>query len=336
MRAADKRRLAVGRALGVLTMTAVSLAAVDPALATWTPERNIEIIIGSAPGGGNDRAGRAVQRLLKDLKLINVTTSVVNRPGGGGFVGWTYLNRHVGDAHYVSNSTPNLLTTHITGQGAFTYTDVMPLAQLYRETSVFVVRAESDLRSGKDLIERIKRDPTSFTTTVGTSAGNHNHIALGALAQGVGGDPRKLKVVVFRGSAEATTAVLGGHVDVAVVAASSRSKQVEAGTMRALAVSAPQRLPGAYASVPTWKELGADVEAAFWVGMIGPRGLSRAQVEFWDATLAKVAQSAEWKQYLNQYGLEDTYMNSNESARFLDRQYKAYKSVLASLGLAKN
>jgi putative tricarboxylic transport membrane protein len=303
--------------------------------AEWAPEKNIEIIIGSAPGGGNDRAGRTVQRLLKDLKLINVTTSVVNKSGGAGFIGWTYLNQQAGDAHYLSTSTPNLLTTHILGRSQFTYTEVTPIAQLYSESTVFVVKADSKIQSGKELIDRIKEDPESFTVTVGTSAGNHNHIALGALARAVGGDPRKLKVVVFRGSAEATTAVLGGHVDVAIVAASSRRKHIEAGSMKALAVASPQRLPGPYANVPTWKELGVDLESAFWIGVIGPRGMSKAQVDFWDRAFALLAQSDEWKRYLKQYQLEDTYMNSQGSARYLDAQYKTYKDVLTSLGLAK-
>lgn len=316
-------------ALGLLILAPLS------GWADWNPERNIEIVIGTAPGGGNDRAGRTVQRLLKELKLVAVTTSVVNKPGGGGFIGWSYVNQHAGDAHYLSTSTPNLLTTHIAAGSPFTYAEVTPIAQLYSESSVFVVKADSAIQSAADLIERIKRDPASFTTTVGTSAGNHNHIALGAVTRAVGGDPRKLKVVVFRGSAEATTAVLGGHVDVAVVAASSRQKHVEAGSMKALAVASPQRLGGPYASVPTWKELGVDVVAAFWVGVIGPRGLNRAQTDFWDRAFASLAQSEYWKSYLKLNALEDAYMDSQGSARFLEARYKEYKDVLTNLGLAR-
>ena len=305
-----------------------------PVLAQWSPEKNVEIIIGSAPGGGNDRTGRITQKLLKDLALVPTTISVVNKPGAGGFLGWTYLNQ-AGDGHSISQSTPNLLTSHIVGRSEFTYNGVTPIAQLYSESSVFVVKADHAIQSAKELIERLKRDPGSFSTTVGTGAGNHNHIALGALAQAVGADPRKLRVVVFRGSAEATTAVMGGHVDVAIVAASSRAKQIQSGTMKALAVASPQRLPGVYANVPTWRELGIDLTAAFWVGVIGPRGLNRDQKAFWEKAIATLAHSAEWKSYLQQNSLEDTYMDSEASAAFLAAHYRLYEKILTQLGLAK-
>lgn len=303
--------------------------------ANWTPEKNVEIIIGSAPGGGNDRAGRVMQNLLKELELVRTTISVVNRPGAGGFLAWTNLNQTGNDGHSISQSTPNLLTTHIVGRSEFTYSGITPIAQLYSESSVFVVKADHAIQNAKDLIERIKSDPTSFSSTVGTGAGNHNHIALGALAQALGADPRKLKVVVFRGSAEATTAVMGGHVDLAIVAASSRSKQIQAGAMRALAVASPQRLPGVYANVPTWKELGIDLTAAFWVGVIGSHALNPSQKLFWGKAIASLAQSAQWKKYLEQYNLEDTYMDSEASREFLAANYKSYEKVLTSLGLAK-
>lgn len=316
-------------ALGLL------LVAAHAAAADWNPDKNIEIIIGSGPGGGNDRAGRTVQKLLTDLKLVNVTSSVINKAGGGGFIGWSYLNQQAGDGNYLSTSTPNLLTTHIVGRSPFTYNGVTPIAQLYAESGVFVVKADSKIQSAKDLIEGIKNSPDSFSTTIGTSAGNHNHIALGMLALAVGGDARKLKVVVFKSSSEATTAVLGGHVDVAIVAASSRRKHVEAGTMKALAVASAARLPGPYSNVPTWKELGINVISAFWVGIIGPRGLSRPQIEFWDRAIATMARSEEWKRYLDFYSLEDAYAGSRASAEFLEKQYKEYKEVLTDLGLAK-
>lgn len=324
-------RRSIGRAviIGLLAVAPLSVSA------DWKPEKNVEIIVPTAPGGGNDRAGRTVQRLLKDLKLLDVTTSIVNKPGAGGVLGWTYLRQQSGDAHYVSTSTPGLLTTHITGRSEATYTDITPLAQLYSESNVFLVKADSTIRNGRDLMERIKRDPAALTVTIGTSTANNNHIALGVLTQAVGADPRKLKAVVFKSSAEATTAVLGGHVDVAIVAASSHRKHVEAGTMKALAVASPQRLHGVYASVPTWNELGAQVVSPYWIGVIGPRGLNKAQTDFWDRTLASIAQSEEWKKYLNLHGLEDAYMDSRGSAQFLATQYKLYKGVLSGLGLAK-
>ena len=311
-------------------LLATSAGAVD-----WNPDKNIEIVIGTGPGGGNDRVGRTIHKLLTDLKLVTVNSSVMNKAGGSGFIAWSYLNLQSGNGNYLATSTPSLLTSHIVGSASFTYSGVTPIAQLYAETNAFIVKPDSKIQSAKDLINRIKSSPDSFTTTIGTSSGNNNHIALGMLARAVGGDSRKLKVVVFKSSSEATTAVLGGHVDLAIVAASSRRKDVEAGTLKALAVASSQRLSGPYANVPTWRELGVNVISAYWIGIIGPRGLSREKIDFWDQVFAKMTRSDDWKSYLERFSLEDTYLDSKGSAAFLEKQYMEYKETLIDLGLAK-
>jgi len=105
--------------------------------------------------------------------------------------------------------------------------------------------------------------------------------------------------------------------------------------MRALAVAAPRRLAAAYAAVPTWKEQGSNVVAAFWRGVIGPKGMSPAQIAFWDAELAKLAASDEWKKYLADHQLEGDYRASRETRQFLEAEYTEYKAILGELGLAK-
>jgi putative tricarboxylic transport membrane protein len=105
--------------------------------------------------------------------------------------------------------------------------------------------------------------------------------------------------------------------------------------MRAIAIAAPRRLAAAYAAVPTWKEQGVNVVAAFWRGVIGPRGMTSAQIAFWDAELARLAASDEWKKYLEAHQLEGDYRGSRESKQFLDAEYAEYKAILGELGLAK-
>lgn len=303
--------------------------------ADWKPDRNVEIVVPTGPGGGNDRAGRMVQKLLGDLQLLDVTVSIANKPGAGGVIGWTYLDQQAGNGDYIATSTPTLLTARIAGRSGLTYTDVTPIAQLYSEATVFLVNAASPLKTAQDLVAKLRSDPGSVTVTIGTSTGNNNHVALAALARAAGVDPRRVKAVVFRSSSEATTAVLGGHVDLAVLAGSGHVKAVEAGRLRALAVASARRSAGAYADVPTWKELGYDVVASYWLGVIGPRGLAAPQVDFWNRTFAAVTGSGEWKRYLATYGLENDYMDSEASRRFLATQYEAYETALSALGLAK-
>jgi putative tricarboxylic transport membrane protein len=120
-----------------------------------------------------------------------------------------------------------------------------------------------------------------------------------------------------------------------VANASGPLPQIEGGQLRALAVAAPHRLAAAYAAVPTWKEQGSNVVAAFWRGVIGPRGMTPAQIAFWDAELARLAASDDWKKYLADHQLEGDYRASREAKQFLDAEYVEYKTILGELGLSK-
>ena len=81
---------------------------------SWTPQKNVEIVVGSAPGGSNDKTARTVERILTMNKLIPSTLTVVNKPGGGSNIAFTYVAQHAGDPHYLMVGTPSLLTNNIT------------------------------------------------------------------------------------------------------------------------------------------------------------------------------------------------------------------------------
>ena len=303
--------------------------------ADWRPEKSIEVISGVAAGGALDIMARAMQKIWQDKHAFNQPVTVVNRPGGGSAVAWSYMNQRPGDGHYLAVTSATLLTNSITGSNPLNHNDVTPLAQLLSEYIVFAVRADSPLKTGRDLVERLKKDPASLSFGIATSLGNPSHIAIAQVARSAGVDVRKLKVAVFTASPQAMTGVLGGHLDLLVANASGPTQQMQGGQIRALAIASPRRLGGAYASVPTWKEQGVNVVASFWRGVIGPKGMTPAQVAFWDAELARLAASDEWKKYLEAGQLESDYRNSRESKQFLDAEFAEHKAILAELGLAK-
>lgn len=178
----------------------------------WTPQKNVEIVVGSAPGGSNDKTARTVERILTANKLIGTSLTVVNKPGGGGNIMLNYLSQHPADGHYLMVGTPSLLTNHITGSSKMHYSDFTPIASLFNDYVVFAVNADSPIKTGKDLIERLKKDPRSITVGFATALGSHNHIAAGLLMKATGGNAKDLKAVAFKGSAEAITTLLGGHM----------------------------------------------------------------------------------------------------------------------------
>src|SRR6187549_792477 len=70
----------------------------------WKTTRNVEIVVGVGPGGGVDRTARTLQKILQDRRWLDVSSAVVNKPGGGGILAQAYLNQHAGDAHYLEVS----------------------------------------------------------------------------------------------------------------------------------------------------------------------------------------------------------------------------------------
>lgn len=303
--------------------------------AQWKPDKPVEIIVGVAPGGALDITAREIQRILQNGRVMPVPAAVVNRPGAGSAVAWTYMNQHAGNGHFIAISAPNLLTNALSGGNPLTYTDVTPLAQLFSEYIAFSVKADSSVRNAGELLARMRAEPGAFSIGIASARGATNHIAAGVVMKAAGVDLRKLKFVVFKSSAESMTALLGGHIDLDVATVSNVLAPLAAGTVRVLGVTAPKRLGGEFAQSPTWKENGIDTEFAGWRGVIGPAGLKRQQIAYWDEVLAKLAGMEEWKRGLEKNHWVGTYMNSDASAKFLRAQYDELKLVLGDLGLAR-
>ena len=288
------------------------------------------------PGSGSDTTARFIQKLLIEKKLVEAPVTVVNKPGGqGSVIGLTYLNQHAGNGHYVMVTSPSLLANHITGRSTVNYTETTPLAQLGTEPVLFTVRADSPIRTGRDLAERLKANPDSLSFSIGTTIGSHNHIAVALLAKAVGVNPKVLKVVAFSGSADGITALLGGHITVAAAPASGVWEHVVAGKLRTIAASAESRLGGPLSNVPTWKELGYPVVSLNWRSVVGPRGLTEDQVKYWEAVFAALSRLPEWKQSIESEHMENTYADSRGTRELMATQYKAMSSTLSDLGLVK-
>ncbi len=305
------------------------------AAADWKPERPVEIVAMSGPGGANDIIARTLQRVIQQRKLVDAPLTVVSKVGAGGVIAWSYLNQHAGDGGYISVSPINLLVEHILGASPITYTDVTPIAQLFNEYVTFAVKADSPLRSGRDVIDKLKADPASVSFAVAASLGGSNHIATMVALKSAGVDVKKLKFIVFNSGVQSLTNVMGGHVDVAVAPVSGVVSQMSASRLRVLAVSSARRLGGSFASVPTWKEQGADSVFSSARGVIGPKGMSAAQVAYWEQVLARVVESEDWKKDLESNFWEGQFLLSADTRKLLKTQYDEYKGVLVDVGLAR-
>lgn len=301
----------------------------------WHPAHSIELIAGTAPGGGLDRTARALQQAMAASGVVDVPVEVVNMPGDGARKPWHCLAKVPGDAHRVSISSPNLTTDFLTGVATFDHTAFTPLAILYTEYIAFIARSDSPVRTGADLLARLARDAAGFSVALSTSAGNPNHIAFAKVVRAAGVDPRMPRVRVFDSALDAVADVVNGNADSGAVTAASTIRALERGDVRLLAVSAPHRLRGALAGTPTWAEQGIECEIGAWRGVSGPPGLSIAQIAYWDHVLGAATRAPTWIAGLDDMGWSAAHLGGAALHQALHREVAEMRLALRELGLLR-
>ena len=308
-------------------LIAMTLAAGASAQA-WKPTRTVELIIPTSPGGSNDIAGRTIQRLWTDLKLLPVPSAVVNRSGAEHAIAYGYVSQR-GDPHTVGVMSTPMLVNPIGGRSPLTHNDVTPIAYLFTEPMIVLVRAEAPWKSGREVVEALRKDPSALSIAL-TSNGHRVSIGIPLTKSGV--SIGKVRMPAFKGGGETVTAVMGGHADLLVTSVSTSVPHIEAGKMRGIAVSSNARLGGVLADVPTWRELGYQSSGS-WKGIMGPKGMSADQVAFWEDVMRKASQSDELRQYAdkNQWVLE--FKGAADTRKWLDEEYAALKVAMTELGL---
>ena len=301
----------------------------------WKPDQAIEIIVNCAPGCGPDRMARLMQGVFQTHKLVDPAMAVQNRTGGGGAVAQTYLNQFAGNGHYLFHTGKSVLTTHAMGRSVAPYTELTPIANLFGEYIGVAVKADSPIKSGRDLIERLKKDPSSVSFGIATSIGNTNHQGVAGALKSVGVDIRKSRNVVFQSGALAITAMLGGHIDAVPVSVGSWVPHMKTGAVRVIAVSSAQRLPGFFSGIHTWREQGANAVVSNWRGVFGPKGMTPAQVVYWENNFQRLVDTAEWKsEMINLNGLAE-FMSAARMKKYMEEDYAEIKAFLTELELVK-
>jgi len=303
--------------------------------AGWKPEKFVELVVPSASGGGTDKTARLIQKIWQDKRALETPITVVNKSGGQGQVALTYLRSHAGDPHFLEIVSAVLLTNHIGGASPYSHTDFTPIALLNSEYVVFAVKSDSPMKTLKDLMSRMHKDASAVSIAVGTSLGGANHVAAAHVARAAGAAGKKLKTVVFKSSADSAIAGLGGHVDLVISSASILLPHLNSGAMRFLAVSAPKRLGGALAPVPTLREQGVDAVVDNFRLVMAPPDIAPAQIAWWDRAMMRLSATDEWKKDLELNGWENAYMDSRDTRKYLDAQYADLKTVLAEIGFAR-
>lgn len=320
-------------ALLALTPSLATTAA-HAAAAEWKPVNAVELIALNAPGGGSDRILRLMQKIIQDQPGMTAPVNVVNKPGGGGNIAYSYLNQHPGNGHYLALASKSLLTNNIVGRGP-SYTTLTTVAHLFNEYIAVTVTPDSPIKTGKDLVERLKKDPQAVSFGIATSIGSPNHQGVAVALNRDGIDVKKLRAVIFASGGAATTALFGGHIDVVPISVAFATSLLRNGQVRILAIAAPQRLPGDLAGVPTWREQGYDAVVSQWRGFVGPKDMTASQIAYWERAFRHLLDSPEWKKELDTNFWQADFRDSAGFRKVLDEDNAELTRFLDDIGLVK-
>jgi putative tricarboxylic transport membrane protein len=281
------------------------------------------------PGGGWDTTGRAIGKAMQEAGAGSVTYE--NKGGAAGAIGLAqFVNASKGDPTALMTMGAVMLGGIITGKPPVTLTQATPLVRLTSEYNVFVLPANSPLKSMKDVVDQLKKDPGSVKWG-GGSRGSTEHIAAAMLAREVGVDPAKINYVAFRGGGEAIAAILGGNVTVGGSGYSEFSEYIATGKMKAIAVTSETRLKGI--DVPTMKEQGYNVVIGNWRGVYGAAGITPAQRKDLTDLLVKATKTKSWQEALAKNNWTPALLTGADFEKFVDDEFASLRAVMHKSGM---
>lgn len=325
---AKARTLAVSLAAVLLV---AATAAVAAAQAKY-PTRTIEVVVPYAPGGGTDNLMRMIVGIIDENRYSPQPINVVNRAGGSGAVGYTYLIGKKGNPHVVGGATPTIVSGKVEGRLPGDHRDAMAILMIVAIDELMLsVRSESPYQTIEAFIKAAKEKPNQLTVG-GTATNSEDHIFTYLMEKAAG---IKVKYVPFNSGGEVTTALMGGHIDAAVENPNEIVAQVEAKKAKNLVVAAKQRMKDA-ADIPTFKEKGYDVLWEQMRGVVGPADMGAEAVKWWQDTMRKVTETKKWQeQYIKRNLLTPVTWVGEEANEYLDGLRGKYEKALIDLGAIK-
>ena len=315
--------------LMLAAVLAVALLVPAPAKAAF-PERDITLVVPWSAGGGTDTLARTLVKNGK--KYFGVNINVVNRVGGTGVVGMDSVAKAKPDGYTVGVITFNLSTYRLLGQSELSYRDFDLIALLNRSPAGLSIKADSQFRGMKELVEYAKANPGVVTIGHSGPAGAW-HLAGAAIAQKYG---LKFTFVPFDGAAPTRTALVGGHISMCASGMDEVLQFYQTKQVRILAAVTPTRNPF-FPDVPTLAEAGYPLESYIydWRGLATTKGTPPEVLKVLRDGFQKAAADPEYIALMDKVTLPRTYLGHEKFQEFLIGMEKSLEPTLEALGLLK-
>ena len=312
-------RLSIGSLLFALSLAAS---------AQQYPNKPVRIVVPFAPGGGSDFIARFIaQRLTGSLGQQVI---VENKPGAGGMLGITQGVQSPADGYTLTL----IASSYTVNPSIYKFTfdpvaDITPIIQLSQGPLLVVVNPKVPAKSMKDLIAMAKAKPGQVNYA-SSGQGSVIHMAT-ELFQSMAGV--KMNHIPYKGTGPALTDTIGGQTDVFFSSTATAMPQVQAGKLRALAVTSAKRIP-ALPNVPTVAESGVKgYDVILWHGLIGPKGLPKPIVDRINNEATKALKLKETADQLQNDGVAPAGGTPEQFRAQIQKEIGIWKKVAADAGV---
>lgn len=313
-------------------MALAAFAISAPAQAQTFPTQPIKLIVTFAPGGTTDVLARAVaQKMSENLKESVV---VENRAGAAGNLGMGVLARAAPDGHTIGIGTLSTLAISPAASKTVPYNarkDFAAVAMMTEVPIVLAVPAESPAKTLAEFVDYARKNPdkVNFSTN---GAGSSSHMAGELLKRKYG---IEMAHVPQGGDAPILNSLMGGHIQLGIIAAPPAAEFAKAGKIRVLAVISAKR-NAAMPDVPTIAEVGApEVVGATWFGYMVPAGTPKEVVALLNRELNRAAEAPETKKIFTNGGLEPVQMSVEQYAAFVASEQDRWTEIVKTLGVTQ-
>jgi putative tricarboxylic transport membrane protein len=275
-------------ALGAMLLAA-SLS--NGSAASDYPTKAISFVCWSSPGSPLDTMMRQLAKQMS--AVLGQSVSVQNRTGGSGAVAMSYVMSQPANGYTVLSTTSSMTFTMAQGRVPFQPDNFVVLPPTQSEPSAVAVLADSQFKTLKNFVDYLHMHPNGLKVGGYASAGFNRFVFDRLQHQG----DFKAAWIPFDGGNQAALALLGGHIDVAVMTPSSALSQVESGKIRLLGISTAARDPY-FPNIPTFKEQGYNVVESIWRGTMVKAGTPKPAIDTLLAAEKKVAATDEWQKFM--------------------------------------
>jgi tripartite-type tricarboxylate transporter receptor subunit TctC len=310
-------------AIGLFAIAVSSLAA--QAQSAY-PSKNIRMIVPSPTGGPSD----LVARILGDKLSVSLGKPVIvdNRPGASQIVGTATVAKAAPDGYTLLQAAANMAINPITVPDLpyDTVKDFAPISMTHLTPYVFIVSAQSPVKSLPELLKFIRANPGKITYGI-TGPGSPQQLATLLLAQMAGG-LTGMTEVAYKGSSPAHPDVISNRISFMIDPLAAAAPHVKSGALRGLAVSTPQRNPS-FPEIPTAAEAGVPgYDFSSWGGVLAPAGTPRAIVQKLNAAIGTALSNPDLNKRFIEMGLVAKHSTPEEFGKFVQSEMSRWRVVL--------